>query len=104
MSYYFPDVHGLTFFDRLENRTNNTSLGPNSAKMSTFVLWNPNYQNQPSYKPSYVDHEYFAGINGTEINTTNSGVVTTVKDPLGNIFYLSNTYKGILGLLNNYPY
>jgi hypothetical protein len=104
MSYYFPDVHGLTFFDRLENRTNNTSAGPNSAKMSTFVLWNPNYQNMPGYTASYLDHEYFAGINGTPITTNHTGVVTNVTDPIGNVFYLSNTYKGILGLLSNYNY
>ena len=104
MPYYFPDVHGLTFFDRLENRTNNTSLGPNSAKMSTFILWNPNYQNMPGYTPSYIDHEYFAGINGTAINTTHGGIVTQVKDPLGNVFYLSNTYQGILGILSNYNF
>jgi hypothetical protein len=104
MSYYFPDVHGLTFFDRLENRTNNTSPGPNSAKMSTFILWNPNYQNMPGYTPSYLDHEYFAGINGTPITTTHAGVVTNVTDPIGNVFYLSNTYQGILGLLSNYNY
>jgi hypothetical protein len=104
MSYYFPDVHGLTFFDRLENRTNDTSLGPNSAKMSTFILWNPNYQNMPGYKPSYLDHEYFEGINGTTITTTHGGVVTNVTDPIGNVFYLSNTYQGILGLLSNYNF
>ena len=102
--YYFPDTHGLTFFDRLENRTNATSLGPDSAKMSTFILWNPNYQNMPGYKPSYLDHEYFAGINGTPITTTHAGVVTNVTDPLGNTFYLSSTYKTILGLLDNYNF
>jgi hypothetical protein len=104
LPYYFPDVHGLTFFDRLENRTNNTSLGPASAKMSTFILWNPNYENIPGYTPSYLDHEYFAGINGTKITTTHGGTVTDVTDPLGNVFYLSDTYKGILGLFSNYNY
>ncbi len=104
MPYYFPDVHGLTFFDRLENRTNDTSLGPNSAKMSTFVLWNPNYQNMPGYTPSYLDHEYFEGINGTPITTTHNGVVTNVTDPVGNVFYLSSTYQGILGLFSNYNF
>jgi hypothetical protein len=104
MPYYFPDTHGLTFFDRLENRTNDTSLGPDSAKMSTFILWNPNYENIPGYTPSYLDHEYFAGVNGSNINTTHNGVPTNVTDPVGNVFYLSTTYKGILGLLSNYSY
>ena len=102
--YYFPDTHGLTFFDRLENTTNNTSLGPDSAKMSTFVLWNPNCQNLPGFTPSYLDHEYFAQINGTPITTTQGSVVTNVTDPIGGIFYLSSEYKTILGLLNNYSY
>ncbi len=104
MPYYFPDTHGLTFFDRLDNRTNNTSLGPDSAKMSTFILWNPNYEDLPGSTPSYLDHEYFAGINGTPITTNHTGVVTNVTDPLGNTFYLSSTYKTILGLFNNYNY
>jgi|GEM_PF-318425 len=104
MPYYFPDPHGLSFFDRLENRTNNTSSSPTSARMSTFILWNPVWENVPGYTPSYLDHEYFAGINGTQINTTNSGVVTPVTDPLGNTFYLSPTYKSILGLADSYTY
>ncbi len=104
MPYYFPDPHGLTFFDRLENRTVGNSYGPDSAKMSTFILWNPNYENIPGSKPSNLDHEYFAWVNGTNITTTHSGVVTTVTDPTGNVFYLSNTYKGYLGLYNNYNF
>jgi len=104
MPYYFPDTHGLTFFDRLENRTNDTSTGPDNAKMSTFVLWNPVWENIPGYTPSCIDHEYFAGINGTKITTTHSGVVTPVTDPLGNTFFLTAKYKGYLGLLDNYNY
>lgn len=98
MPYYFPDTHGLSFFDRLENRTNNTSVSPPSARMSTFILWNPVWENVPGYTPSYLDHEYFAGINGTPINTTHSGVNTPVSDPLGNTFFLTATYKNLLGL------
>ncbi len=103
MPYYFSDTHGLSFFDRLENRTNNTSSSPASARMSTFILWNPIWENIPGYTPSYLDHEYFAGINGTKITTTHSSVVT-VTDPLGNTFYLSGNYKTLLGLANNYNY
>jgi len=102
--YYFPDSHGLSFFDRLENRTNNTSGSPASARMSTFILWNPVWENIPGYTPSYIDHEYFAGINGTPITTNHTGVLTNVTDPLGNTFYLSATYKTLLGLTNNYNF
>jgi hypothetical protein len=108
MPYYFPDTHGLSFFDRLENRTNNTSGSPASARMSTFILWNPNFENMPGYTPSYLDHEYFLGKNGTPITTKHSGVLTTVTDPTanptGNIFYLTPEYKTILGLLDNYDF
>jgi len=72
--------------------------------MSTFVLWNPDYENLPGSTPSYLDHEYFAQINGTPITTTHGSVLTNVTDPLGNTFYLSSTYKQILGLFNNYNY
>jgi hypothetical protein len=104
MPYYFPDTHGLSFFDRLENRTNGTSSSPTNARMSTFILWNPNYENIPGYTPSYLDHEYFAGINGTKISVTHSGSTLDVTDPIGNTFYISNEYKGILGLFNSYSY
>jgi hypothetical protein len=105
MPYYFPDPRGLSFFDRLENRTNNTSSSPTSARISTFILWNPVWENVPGYTPSYLDHEYFAGINGTVINTTHNGVKTPVSDPLGNTFFLSDKYKNFLGLdSTSYPY
>jgi hypothetical protein len=104
MPYYFPDTHGLSFFDRLENRTNDTSSSPASARMSTFILWNPVWENVPGYTPSYIDHEYFAGINGTVITTTHSGVVTKVTDPLGSTFFLSPTYKTLLGFADNYNF
>ena len=34
-SYYFPDPHGLSFFDRLENKTNYSSTSPTSARMAS---------------------------------------------------------------------
>lgn len=104
MPDYFPDPHGLSFFDRLENRTNDTSSSPPNARMSTFILWNPVWENVPGYTPSYIDHEYFAGINGTLITTTHAGVVSNVLDPLGNTFFLSTAYKGYFGLSNNYNF
>lgn len=104
LPYYFQDDHGLSFFDRLENRTNNTSTSPTSARMSTFILWNPNWENIPGYTPSYLDHEYFLGINGTPIITNHTGTVNNVTDPIGNTFYLTSTYKGFLGLANSYTY
>lgn len=97
--YYFPDSNGLTFFDRLEGRTNNTSLGPNSAKMSTFIIGQPLNGDYNGAPISCLDHEYFTGVSGTTI----SSYGVNVKDPLGKDFILSTYYKGVLGLKNSYP-
>ena len=59
------DFHSLT---DLKIEQTDTSGSPTSARMSTFILWNPNFENMPGYTPSYLDHEYFAGINGTQNN------------------------------------
>ena len=102
-SYYFPDPYGLTFFDRLENRTNATSLGPNSAKMSTFILWNPLPETHIGYNLSMLDHEYFAGVSGSTVTTNHGSTTDNVIGPDSNPFYLSSTYKGYLGLSGS-PY
>jgi hypothetical protein len=96
--YYFPDTRGLTFFDRLEGKTNNTSKGPDSAKMSTFIIGTPLLGDFNGADISCLDHEYFSGISGTPI--TVSGV--NVKDPLGKNFLLSTNYKGYLNLSSSY--
>ena len=96
--YYFPDPHGLTFFDRLENRTNGSSSGLNSAKMSTFILNDP-LMNEHGNKPtSTLDHEYFVGTSGSTINVKG----TIFRDPTGRNFLLSNNYIGYLGLQSSY--
>ncbi len=92
--YYFPDPHGLTFFDRLENRTNSTSAGPDSAKMSTFILWDPLQEDHGNIPTSMLDHEYFAGINGNTL-TAKGDIVT---GPDGKNFLISSDYEIYLGL------
>ena len=92
--YYFPDPYGLTFFDRLENRTNATSLGPDGAKMSTFILWDPLQEDHGNNPTSMLDHEYFASVTGYTL-TANKNIV---MGPDGKNFLISNTYKTRLGL------
>jgi hypothetical protein len=96
--YYFPDPRGLTFFDRLEGKTNNTSKGPNSAKISTFIIGTPLSNDYNGADISSLDHEYFTGVAGTPI--TISGV--KILDPRGKIFILSTGYKGYLDLSSSY--
>ncbi|NYB52869.1 MAG: hypothetical protein HVN35_09975 [Methanobacteriaceae archaeon] len=100
--YYFPDPHGLTYFDRLENRTNNTSTGPNEAKLSTFIVGDPLYNYHNTSAVSHLDHEYFT-------YPTPSPSVTTIKiggdaftDPSGYIFYISNYYLNFFNLKSSY--
>ena len=57
-SYYFPDNYGLSFFDRLENKTYTSSTSPPQTRMSTFILWNPIQENVGA-TASMIDHEYF---------------------------------------------
>ncbi len=96
--YYFPDSHGLSFFDRLENRTPATSGSPPEARMSTFIIYNILQEDHGNYPTSMVDHEYFSGVQGFVI--TSQGV--TVKTPSGNELLISTAYRGYLGLLPTY--
>jgi len=98
--YYIVDPHGLSFFDRLEGRTNNTSNSPTSTRMSTFILWDPTVEDHPNQNISCLDHEYFDDINGTYIQTNKAGVgLRTIVCPgSGKIFYLSPSYKTYLNL------
>lgn len=112
-SYYFPDVYGLTFFDRLENKTNTSSSGPNNAKMSTFIMGEPLYEDYHGAHISALDHEYFAGASGTKSITITVGSPYIFRDPYqpsnnpsaaNSIFYLSDFYfNTVFKLKTNYP-
>ncbi len=104
--YYFPDSHGLTFFDRLENRTFNNSLGPDSAKMSTFILNDPLQEDHGNQHTSAIDHEYFSNILGYNMTTTHGTSVNQVMGPDGRPFYISTNYISWLGFRSdrNYNY
>lgn len=95
--YYFPDPHGLTFFDRLENRTNSTSQGPDVAKMSTFILGDPLFLQHNRTAVSRLDHEYFGNVNGQLIFVSNN-VPFYTPDTQYPLFYLSPEYNYYLGL------
>ncbi|MGB9838311.1 hypothetical protein [Methanothermobacter sp.] len=96
--YYFVDPYGLSFFDRLENRS--SSADPQYTRMSTFIIGDPLLEDHKGNQYiSKVDREYFLGIPGTTIKVRNN----VVYDPLGCPFCLSATYKDLLGLAaNNY--
>jgi hypothetical protein len=98
--YYFPDPHGLSFFDRLENRTNNTSGSPASARMSTFIIYDVLSTEHGNNPTSMLDHEYFSGVSGSTI--TSKGSVVHCPGS-GNSFLISSTYATNLGLNFNYP-
>ncbi|MCE5214741.1 MAG: hypothetical protein LLF83_08500 [Methanobacterium sp.] len=103
-SYYFPDPHGLSFFDRLENRTNDTSISPTSARMSTFIIYDVLQEEHSNNPTSMLDHEYFNGVTGYVITTTRGASVTNVIMPSGVNFLISTAYRGYLGLSSNYNY
>lgn len=100
--YYFSDSKGLTFFDRLEGRTNTTSQGPNDAKMSTFVLGNPLSEEYFPVNASCVDHEYFDKIPGNRITISGN----TFYDPwpygIPTPVYISPAYRTIFGIKSSY--
>lgn len=96
--YYFPDTNGMTFFDRLEGRNNNTAQGPSSAEMSTFIIGEPLLTDYNGAHLSAVDHEYFAAVSGTSITVKGK----TLQDPDYHTFYLSSRYFNNLSLISNY--
>lgn len=93
--YYIVDPSGLSFFDRLENR----SSGTNSvAGMSTFIIGDPLLEDHDGNQYiSKIDREYFAGISGSTIKVRGH----PFYDPLGAPFCLSDFYKELLGLAKN---
>lgn len=103
-SYYIPDPHGLSFFDRLENRTNDSSGSPASARMSTFILYDPLAEDHNNNPTSMLDHEYFAGVSGHVLTTTVNGTTANVLTPLGGVFLISNNYQNyFFNNKNNFP-
>ncbi|MBI5680746.1 MAG: hypothetical protein HZC47_07640 [Methanobacterium sp.] len=101
--YYFQDIHGLSFFDRLENKTPGTSTSLINTRMSTFILGDPLYEEHGRESVSRIDNEYFANIGGGTIETKHGSIITAIRDPEGSIFYLSPPYKTYLGLAGS-PY
>lgn len=107
--YYFQDTHGLSFFDRLENKNNNSVTSPINTRISTFILGDPLNEDHGRSQVSRVDHEYLANILGTTLQTRKGSTYNTIREPddfgtpNGEIFYLSDTYKTYLGLTGS-PY
>lgn len=66
-SYYIQDFHGLSFFDRLENKTNKTSTSVQGNRISTFILGDPLQEENGRADISRLDHEYFSKVIGTLI-------------------------------------
>ena len=100
--YYFPDSNGLTFFDRLENKTISNSNGPDSAKMSTFITGDPLVYDINGRQVSAVDHEYFACVTGAQFITVDGCVFydpATTPVP----FYISQKYLDIFKMKTSYP-
>ncbi|MGZ7046975.1 MAG: hypothetical protein ACXVHP_01675, partial [Methanobacterium sp.] len=100
--YYFPNQNGLTFFDRLENRS--SSGDPNvKNRMSTFIIEDPLRENHGSEAVSRLDQEYFNNVAGTSIEIGTGHNREPMQDPSGNaIFYLSTFYKNYFGLEDRY--
>ncbi len=96
--YYFPDTNGMTFFDRLEGKTNSTSTGNASARMSTFIIGEPLLSDYNGAHKSAVDHEYFDGVAGNYITVNGN----PLKDPLSHTFYISSRYLTALNLKTKY--
>lgn len=98
--YYFPDAHGLSFFDRLENRTNNTSTAVNKAKLSTFIIGDPLYNYHGTSAVSHLDHEYLTYPSYAPPVTTIKISGTDFADPMGYVFYLSTGTNGYMTYFN----
>jgi len=110
--YYFIDpidsstnhLGGLSFFDRLENKTPTTSTSASNTRMSTFIVGDPLQEDHGTEAISRLDHEYFAGVGGTPIylgtgsNQIEMREPDTNGTPNGAIFYLSQGYKDFFKL------
>ena len=96
--YYVPNPYGLSFFDRLENKTNTSSTSSQSVRMSTFIIGDPLLEDHGRPDISRLDQEYFRNIRGYTISIRNEPII----DPTGSTFYLSVFYRNLFGLEQNY--
>jgi hypothetical protein len=85
---YFVDSEGLSFFDRLENRS--TSADANITRMSTFILGDVLQEDHNNAHISIVDWEYFKVVPGYPIEIQTNQFM---YDPMGSMVYLSNSSK-----------
>jgi hypothetical protein len=101
--YYFPNPwEGLTFFDRLENRSTSTDSN-NKTWMSTFIIGDPLREDHGSEAVSRLDRDYFRNVPGSLIEIGTGQNREPMQDPSGNaIFYLSPFYKDRFGLKDKY--
>jgi len=89
---YIVNPNGLSFFDRLENRS--SSADPNNTRMSTFILGAVLLEDHNNVRMSILDREYFSSVIGYPIVINGTNMV----DPTGSPVYLSNATKSLLGI------
>jgi len=100
--FYFPDPYGLSFFDRLENKTNSSSTSPAAVRMSTFFVGDPLLEDHGTAAISRLDHEYVLKVPGTSVIVRNPPEEEEMVGPTGSVFYLSTFYKNFLSIENRY--
>ena len=98
--YYFPDSEtGLSFFDRLENKTIKEQDPNENARMNTFVIGDPLFESDDeAWHNAYnfissVDTEYFNNVRGYKVvlyNKTNGAKIADLKDPSTSSLVLSS--------------
>lgn len=98
--YYFPDSEtGLSFFDRLENKTLKEKDPNEEARMNTFVLGDPLFEaDDEAWHNAFnvissVDTEYFNNVRGYKVvlyNKTNGDKIGYLKDPSASPLVLSS--------------
>ncbi|MCK9150653.1 hypothetical protein [Methanobacterium alcaliphilum] len=102
-SYYVPNKYGLSFFDRLENKTNSSSTSPANTRMSSFVLGNVLSEDHGRADISFVDYEYFNSVRGYPISIRVQGnIYQPIADPTGTTFYISTASRNNFDLQSQY--
>lgn len=94
---YFVNPYGLSFFDRLENRSVSAEVN-NTTRMSTFVLGDPLFDEHGRADISKLDQDYFGNKTGTLITIKKD----PFRDPTSSPFYLSNFYINFFGMKAKY--